>query len=122
MLGDEYQKEVHNAEIVIQPAAESIKKVLPELQNCDVRILLAHATVEESRVLAKEFPQFQIVVTSDGRDIPPQQPEKIPERKPAGRDGREGNVRDRGRDLRRPEATAALSAGGVYSRFPDRPR
>jgi len=78
VLGDEYQKEVHNAEIVIQPAAESIKKVLPELQNCDVRILLAHATVEESRALAKAFPQFQIVVTSDGRDVPPQEPEKIP--------------------------------------------
>lgn len=79
VLGQEYQDLVKNDEVVITPAAEALRneKLQAELKNCDVRVLLAHATVEESKELARQFPQFNIVVTSDGRDVPPLQPETL---------------------------------------------
>jgi hypothetical protein len=77
VLGKEYQTQVHNDEVVITPAAEALKKVVGELKSCDVRVLLAHATIEETKELAKQFPQFNLVVTSDGRDIPPLEPESL---------------------------------------------
>lgn len=77
VLGRHYQEQINNAEVVIEPAAEALEKVVGELADCDVRILLAHATIEETEELARQFPQFEIVATSDGHDIPPQQPEKI---------------------------------------------
>ena len=77
VFGETYQQQVNNPEVVMQPAAQGLGKVVGELVDCDVRILLAHATVDETKTLAKKFPQFDVVVTSDGRDVPPQQPEKI---------------------------------------------
>jgi hypothetical protein len=77
VLGDEYQREINNGEITFTPAAEALDKVVAELADCDHRVLLAHATVAETEALARKFPQFDVVVTSDGRDVPPQQPEKI---------------------------------------------
>jgi Cytochrome c554 and c-prime len=77
VLGEEYQRQINNGEVVIRPATEALQQAVGELQNCDVRILLAHATIDETMALAKQFPQFNIVVASDGRDVPPLQPEKI---------------------------------------------
>jgi hypothetical protein len=77
VMGDEYQKEVNNPEVVLQPAAESLKAVLPQLKDCNLRILLANATLDETKALALAFPQFQIVVTADGGDEPPNRPIKI---------------------------------------------
>jgi hypothetical protein len=77
VLGDEYQKEVNNPDVVLKPAAESLKAVLPKLKKCDSRILLANATLKETEALAVAFPQFDIVVTADGGDEPPNHPGKI---------------------------------------------
>lgn len=77
VLGQEYQQQINNDEVVMEPAAEALEKVVGELAGCDVRILLAHATSAETKELARRFPLFHIVVTADGPDIPPQQPETI---------------------------------------------
>lgn len=77
VLGKEYQEQINNAEVAIQPAAESLRTVLPQLKDCDVRILLSHATLDETKALAKQFPAFDLVVTSDGHEIPPAEPEKL---------------------------------------------
>jgi hypothetical protein len=77
VLGDEYQKTINNPDIEIQPAAESLKAVVDQLKKCDLRILLANATLDESKKLAKQFPQFEIVVTADGGDEPPNRPTNI---------------------------------------------
>ncbi len=77
VLGKAYQEQINNDEVVITPAEEALAAVVDELAACDVRVLLAHATVDETRELAKKFPQFEMVVTSDGRDIPPLEPETI---------------------------------------------
>jgi hypothetical protein len=68
---------LNNDEITVRPAADALKEVSPQLARCDARILLAHATVEESKELAQQFPEFTIVVTADGGDAPPAQPEMI---------------------------------------------
>jgi hypothetical protein len=77
VLGKEYQEQINNAEVMIQPAAESLRAVMPQLKDCDVRILLSHATLEETKALAKQFPAFDLVITSDGHEIPPAEPEKL---------------------------------------------
>lgn len=49
------------------PNAE-IDKILSEFaeQSVDVRVLLSHGTVEESKEFARQFPQFQVVLTARG--------------------------------------------------------
>ncbi len=77
VLGDTYQKEVNNPDVELKPAAESLTAVLPKLKGCDLRILLANATLAETKALALAFPQFEIIVTADGGDEPPNRPGKI---------------------------------------------
>ena len=79
VLGAEHQKKINSDEIVLSPPADKIKAVLPELKNakCDLYVLLAHASLDESRQLAKQFPDFQIVVTAGGADEPPFEPEIV---------------------------------------------
>ncbi len=77
VLGDAYQKAINNPDIELKPAAKSLQAVVAELKKCDLRILLANATLDESKKLAKQFPEFEIVVTSDGGDEPPNRPTKI---------------------------------------------
>ena len=59
------------------PAA-ALKQIVPELKRkADYLVLLAHATMEESVALAKQFPEFNVVVTSDGPEVPPAEPETV---------------------------------------------
>lgn len=59
----------------------AIEKVLAEFdeQSVDLRIMLAQATVKESVELAKEFPQFDIILTARGVGDPDPnaQPQKV---------------------------------------------
>lgn len=77
VLGKENQEQVNNAEIEITPADEAIEAALPQLAECDVKILLAHASPDESKALAKKFPQFQYVVDGSDVDVPMAEPTKI---------------------------------------------
>ena len=77
VLGKEYQAQINNSEVEITPAAQALTEVMPELADCDVRILLAQATRKETDALAAKFPSFSVVVTADGSDVPPAQPEKL---------------------------------------------
>lgn len=79
ILGDSLRKQVRNSNLEFKPAAAALAEVLPDLRKakCDKLVLLAHATVQESTELAKRFPAFDFVVTSDGADEPPAQPTPI---------------------------------------------
>lgn len=81
VLGDTWVAEIKSDDIVRKSAQEALQEVLPKLKeaNCDLHVLLAHATVEESRELAREFPEFQIVVTAGGDGDPAFQPERVGE-------------------------------------------
>lgn len=75
IVGDSLQKKVDNSEIAFAPAAKALEAIVPKLkQEADYLILLAHATPAESAALAKQFPDFQLVVTAGGADEPPAQP------------------------------------------------
>lgn len=77
IIGPDYQKQVNNSEVEFTPAAEALAKVMPELRNCQLKVLLSYASEDVSKQLAKQFPQFDIVVTAGGADEPPPQAEKI---------------------------------------------
>ena len=64
-------------------------------------VLLAHAKHDEAIALAKKYPDFNLVVCSDGGAEPPAQAEDNQQgRHEADRGGREGDVRHRDRPLR----------------------
>ncbi len=73
VLGKKAIKEINNPEIETSDPEVALAKVLPELkaQKCDLLVLLAHATLEESEELAKRFPDFHYVVTAGGAPEPP---------------------------------------------------
>ncbi len=72
VLGEEYQAQVNNAEVAIANTSEALAKVVPALkEQADLLILLAHATKEESVEYAKQFPDFDVVVTAGGPPEPP---------------------------------------------------
>lgn len=76
-LCDSHREEIRSDEIVTKPAAEALKEVMPEIKECDVRVLMSFGSVEEANALAKQFPDFDIVVTAGGAEMPPAQPVKI---------------------------------------------
>ena len=77
VLGKKWQEEVNNDDVTFADPQEKLAELVPALdQECDVLILLAHATLAESITLAEEFPQFDVVVTAGG---PPEPPEDKPQ-------------------------------------------
>lgn len=77
ILGSEYQKEINNPEIEMSDPAAALEKIVPELKKADYRVLLAHATLKESIELAKRFPEFNVVVSSSGPEMPPPQAQRV---------------------------------------------
>lgn len=58
---------------------EALQKVLPELRKagCDQLVLLSFAEPNETKELARRFPEFDWVVTAGGADEPPKEPAVI---------------------------------------------
>ena len=72
IVGKQAQKQIHNDEIVFADPEKALKDILPEMKKkAGYLVLLAHATVEESTALAKQFPEFNLVVTAGGPAEPP---------------------------------------------------
>jgi calcineurin-like phosphoesterase len=81
ILGSEFEIEVKGDEVEFIDPAESLKRVVPELQSkgCDFIVLLAHTSLEESAKIAKEVDGIDLVVTAGGYGEPTLHPEPIPE-------------------------------------------
>lgn len=92
VLGDELRKQTNPAvpipddqkvggEINIVPASEGLATVVPKLveEKCDLLVLLSHGVPDEAAALAKEFPQFQVVVSAGGPDDPDPKPKRVGE-------------------------------------------
>jgi hypothetical protein len=79
VLGDAEAEAIRNDSLEIVPATKALAEITKQLTTarCDHQILLAFASAEESRRLAAEYPQFDIVVTS-GADEPPLVPPTLP--------------------------------------------
>jgi len=78
VLGKKYQEEINNPDVEMVDPEVALAEVVPAMKgSCDMLILLAHATMEETIELARKFPEFDLVVTAGGRPEPPPEPTKI---------------------------------------------
>jgi hypothetical protein len=79
VLGARNAKMINNDDIILTSAEEGIDKVWPDLQSqrCDLYVLIAHATIDESIALGQKYPQFPVVITTGGAGEPTIQPELI---------------------------------------------
>lgn len=78
VLGPGYQKELATSgEFEISDAAAAIAKIVPQLADCDLKVLLVHGTPAEATELARQFPQFDFVGTTGGAETPPDRSKAI---------------------------------------------
>lgn len=78
VLGKTHQKLINNPDVEMIDPEAALAKLVPELKKqCDVMVLLAHATMDESMALGKRFPEFDVVVTAGGPPEPPLSPKTI---------------------------------------------
>jgi hypothetical protein len=80
VLGDEHAKKVKNEYLTIEPVAKGLSAAVKSLaaERCDYQVLIAHASLDETRAIVKEFPNFDLVVTSGGYGEPTYRPETLP--------------------------------------------
>ncbi len=86
VLGTSFRKEITpegaNVDITIDDPAAALPAVLKELQGQqpDLLVLLSHGTLAEGKALAKQFPQFAVVLSSGGSEDPEfNNPQKVGE-------------------------------------------
>jgi hypothetical protein len=79
ILGEKLQQRVTSDEIAMTSPDEALREVWPKLEaaQCDLHVLLAHTSLEDSRRLAEAFPGFQIVVTAGGFGEPTDHPDPL---------------------------------------------
>jgi len=79
VLGTSELAKITSDEIIKQPPEEALREVWQELdkQSCDLYVLLAHASLQESEELARKVPHFDVVVTAGGAGEPTYEAEKI---------------------------------------------
>jgi hypothetical protein len=80
VVGDEHAKGIRNEYITIAPVDQGLGKALEAIDQagCDVKILIAHASLDETRDIVKRFPTFDVVLTSGGYGEPTYRPETLP--------------------------------------------
>jgi hypothetical protein len=79
VLGDSLRAELHTDEIIHEAAAEGLAAAWAELEAaaCDIHVLLAHASLNETEELARKFPHFEVVATAGGAEEPAYEAEPI---------------------------------------------
>lgn len=82
VLGNDHKAEfekMQNDELQFFDPVEKLKPVVELLdkEGCDFKVLLAHASLEESAELARQVPGFDLVVTAGGFGEPTLTPESI---------------------------------------------
>ncbi|MEX1039842.1 MAG: multiheme c-type cytochrome [Pirellulaceae bacterium] len=79
VFGKSHHSSVSNDLVEIADPLPALKQAWSDLegQNCDFHILLAHASLDESRELAAQVPGFDLVVTAGGAGEPTLELENI---------------------------------------------
>jgi hypothetical protein len=79
VLGEKERELLQADEVISQPAQEGLGLVREALEAaaCEQQILLAFASLEETQALIKEFPEYDLVVTSGGSEEPSYVPEAV---------------------------------------------
>ena len=72
VLAVDHQQKIATTDVLMKSPEQGLTEIWPKLaaEDCDVHVLLAYASLEESRRLARAFPQFDVVVTAGGADEP----------------------------------------------------
>ncbi|MCA9190279.1 MAG: hypothetical protein KDB03_00900 [Planctomycetales bacterium] len=78
-LGAGMKNKLQSSDLIFQDPVEKLTEVSTKLQSegCTTLILLAHASLEESRELAQKVPKFDLVVTAGGFGEPTYEMEQI---------------------------------------------
>ena len=79
VLSESYRKKLSAADVndptrlKVSPPAEALEDVVPKFAEAgtDFNILLAQTPLPEAEALAKQFPQFAVVLSAEGGDEPP---------------------------------------------------
>jgi hypothetical protein len=79
VLGPRNQKRFNSDDVILRDAEAALKDMWPKMKEpaCDLYVLLAQASIDESIVLARKFPQFSIVVTTGGEGEPARMPDQV---------------------------------------------
>jgi len=79
VLGKGHQGELQGDDLEFFDPVERLKPVVETLdrENCDFKVLLAHASLDESAEIARQVPGFDLVVTAGGFGEPTLNLEKI---------------------------------------------
>ena len=79
VVGAQYQRQINNDDVSLTPPDEALRAVLPKLRSgqCDLLVLLSHSTIDESKRLARQFPDFDVVVTTGGAGEPTNAPIEV---------------------------------------------
>jgi hypothetical protein len=79
VLGSKASAEVRNDDAEIQEPVTSLKRALVEIDEagCELRVLLAFATLDETKAMIQACPDFDLVITAGGDGEPTLHPEMV---------------------------------------------
>lgn len=83
ILGESHQRglfpEGASNDVTFTPPAEALREVVSKFEDAgtDYNVLLSYADRSESTALAKQFPQFDVVVSAGGPEDPEGKPEQV---------------------------------------------
>ncbi|HMO12650.1 MAG TPA: multiheme c-type cytochrome [Pirellulaceae bacterium] len=79
VLGQEYIDNISTSDLSITDVETALQNVILRIkaEKCDTAVLVAYTSIEASEQLAKQFPHFDIVVTSGGDGEPTLVPERV---------------------------------------------
>lgn len=67
------------SQLRIRPAVEALRETLPKLtaEGPQLLVLMSHGNLAEAEALAKEFPEFPVILTAGGAEDPADQPTAV---------------------------------------------
>jgi hypothetical protein len=79
VLGESFRQKLQGDEVTFSPATESLREAVEKVREAGstFHILLAHATLDESRDLARQVDAFDLVITGGGVGEPTLEMERI---------------------------------------------
>jgi hypothetical protein len=79
VLGELDQRRITSDEVEIKSIDAGLGPVLEKMRaaKCDYVVVLAHATLDESRAMVGKYPQIDLIVTAGGAEEPAYVPEKF---------------------------------------------
>jgi hypothetical protein len=80
VLGKNAQSQINNSGLQMSDPAAALPPVVAQLkaQQCDLLVLLCHASEQDTVALARQFPDFDVVVTAGGPPEPPNDKQYVP--------------------------------------------